>query len=70
MKVAEAAYIVQIDDDESESEDGGVQQIWMDLYPIKNLTDDIDADSDVSSEMSDDSDRSMSPVLDDTKCRC
>lgn len=70
MKVSEAAYIVQIDDDESESEDGGVQQIWMDLYPIKNLTDDIDADSDVSSEMSDDSDRSMSPVLDDTKCRC
>lgn len=70
VKVADAAYIVQLDHDDSDSEDGGAQQIWTDLYPDLNLIEDIDGDSDVSSEMSDASDRSMSPILDDTKCEC
>ncbi|KAJ1522960.1 hypothetical protein ONE63_002097 [Megalurothrips usitatus] len=66
-KIGESAYIVQLDDDDSDSEDGGTKQIWNELFSNENFVDDVDGDSDVSSEMSDDSARSVSPVLDDTK---
>lgn len=67
-KVGDHAYVVKLDVDDSDSEDGDVMQIWNDLY-CDNQIEEVDGDSDVSSEMSDESDRSMSPVLDDTKCR-
>lgn len=67
-KVGDAAYIVKLDDDDSDSEDGDIKQIWNDLY-CDNHIEEVDGDSDVSSETSDESDRSMSPVLDDTNCR-
>ncbi|XP_034257090.1 translation initiation factor eIF-2B subunit epsilon isoform X2 [Thrips palmi] len=64
--VGDAAYIVKLDNDDSDSEDDENQQIWSDLY-CSNQIEEVDGDSDESSEMSDESDRSISPVLDDTK---
>ncbi|KAE8740661.1 hypothetical protein FOCC_FOCC013809 [Frankliniella occidentalis] len=65
-RIGDAAYIVKLDDDESDSEDGRAPQIWNELFSNENFDDEVDADSDVSSELSDASDRTMSPVLDDT----
>lgn len=70
MKVGRAAYVVQVEEDASDSEDGAGKQIWNDLYSNENLDEDVDGDSEISSEMSDASDRSASPVLDDTNCEC
>ncbi|KAK3914817.1 Translation initiation factor eIF-2B subunit epsilon [Frankliniella fusca] len=66
-QIGESAYIVKLDNDDSDSDDGGPQQIWNELFPNEKFDDDVDGESDASSELSDVSDRSLSPVLDDTK---